>query len=109
MFKTLHPVMSANRHLSEDHSKLLPVWVILNSLNLIPCRKTYKKIFSRRSCPKQKDISDHLTLSLLGGQSKETLKTTIEVATFELCNFSTIHSHGSNVGSFESQETGLSF
>ena len=47
------------------------------------------------------------TLPLLEGLSKETFKTTIEVATFELCNFSTIHSL--ILGSFESQEPQLSF
>ena len=35
-----------------------------------------------------------LILSLREGLSKGTLKTTIEVAIFELCNFSTIHSPG---------------
>ena len=50
-----------------------------------------------------------LTLSVRGGLSKGTLKTTIEVATFDLCNFSTIHSHGSILGSFESQEPQLPF
>ena len=50
-----------------------------------------------------------LTLSLLGGLSKETFKTTIEVATFQLCNFLTIYSRGSIFGSFKSQEPQLSF
>ena len=45
-----------------------------------------------------------LTLSVRG-----TLKTTIEVATLELCNFSTIHSHASILGSFESQKPQFSF
>ena len=54
-------------------------------------------------------IPNGLTLSLPGGLSKETFTTTIEVATFQLCNFSTIHSHGSILGSFESQEPQLSF
>ena len=33
----------------------------------------------------------------------------IQYATLELCNFSTIHSHGSILGSFESQEPQFSF
>ena len=49
------------------------------------------------------------TLSLLGGLSKETFKTTIEVATFELCNFSTIHSHGSILGSFKPRASAFIF
>ena len=50
-----------------------------------------------------------ITLSVRGRLSKGTLKTTIEVATLELCNFSTQHSHGSTLGSFESQEPQFSF
>ena len=65
------------------------------------------------SHPKQSVVENYdptaLTLSRLMGQSKETFKTTIEVSTFELCNFSTIHSHGSILCSFESQEPQISF
>ena len=50
-----------------------------------------------------------LTLSLRGGLSKRTLKTTIEVATFELCSFSTIYSRGSILGSFESRASAFIF
>ena len=41
--------------------------------------------------------------------SKETFKTTIKHETLQLCNFLTIHSHGSILGSFESQETRILF
>ena len=74
-----------------------------------PYNSHVRKIYFKAYINDNNDLDLILTLSLRGGLSNGTLKTTIEVATLELCNFSTIHCHGSILGSFESQEPQLSF